>query len=456
LELIVARCPKSVSALLSAYDSFQRTLRIHKATDATGALGVFNGNKTTPVHRWFGFKEGFSHTLFEWIVSTHDLRPSEYDWIIDPFCGVGTSLLSAQLALARPCSTQALGVERNPFIRFVAEAKLNWPLYDVARITKLLPKLLKPLGEKETGQSEIPQLSTIQNRAVFSQDTLEQLLGYRDRIRLCCKDTPEQDFFLLGWSAIIEKVSGVRRDGRALRFVKKDDVPSVNYALKHQWTLMLRDVETMRTQCPSVTTAPQVVVREGDGRRLEIPELEDGSVDLLIYSPPYLNNIDYTEVYKLELWMMGLVESRQEFLDLRRTTFRSHPSVRFPTTDTLDRSPEGMAHELRSRLLDAVPQDGDAAWRRRLFQGYLDDMLDSLTRQYEVCKPGAFVFCVVGNSMHGRKAHPIVVATDLIVASLAQLAGFELVLMQVVRQLRRRDHANRFLRETILALRKPQ
>jgi len=449
------KCPKSVSALISAYDSFEQTLSVREATDATAALVVFNGNKATPVHRWFGFKEGFSHTLFEWVVSTHDLRPSEYDWIVDPFCGVGTSLLSAQLALPRRSATRLVGVERNPFISFVAKTKLNWFLYDVDRIAWLLPRLLRPLDGKETGQLDVPELSTIQNPAVFSRNTLEQLLGYRDRIRLQCEDTPERDFFLLGWSAIIEKVSGVRRDGRALRFVEKDDVPLVSHALRHQWTLMARDLETVRCGHPSALTPTQSTVSEGDGRELRIPGLEDGSVDLVIYSPPYLNNIDYTEVYKLELWMMGLVENRQQFLDLRRKTFRSHPSVRFPPSDTLDKFPEDRAHELRGRLLDSVPRDGNTAWRLRLFQGYIDDMLDSLTRQYEVCRPGAFVFCVVGNSMHGGKGHPIVVATDLIVASLAQLAGFEVVHMQVVRQLRRRDHANRFLRETILALRKP-
>ena len=451
----VTKCPKSVSALLSAYDAFQESLPVCEPSNATAELGVFDGNKTTPIHRWFGFKEGFSHRLFEWIVSTYHLLPSKYDWIVDPFCGVGTTLLSAQLALPSPGPTQLLGVERNPFIKFVAKTKLNWFLYDIDRIKQLLPRLLRPLDRKETGRSHLPELSTIQNPSVFSRDTLEQLLGYRDRIRLQCEDTPEKDFFLLGWSAVIEKVSGVRRDGRALRFVQKYDVPTVRQALSNQWLLMLRDLQTIRSRFQSDRSPVQSTVHEGDGRQLQIPGLEDNSIDLLVYSPPYINNIDYTEVYKLELWMMGLVETGEDFLALRRKTFRSHPSVRFPRTATLDTFPNSQAHELRSQLLDCVPQDRNTAWRHRLFQGYIDDMVASLTRQHAVCKPGAFAFCVVGNSMHGRKGHPIVVATDLIVAALAQLAGFEVVQMQVTRQLRRRDHGNKFLRETILALRKP-
>ena len=451
----VTECPESVEALLTEYTTYESTLPMHQATDTTARLAIFNGNKVNPIHRWFPFKEGFSHGLFRWIVSTLGLQPSAYDRILDPFCGVGTSLLAAQLQLPAQTGTTLLGVEVNPFIKFVAETKLNWHSYDVERIRTLFPELLKPLDENEIGLSETPSLSTIRNPSVFSPSTVQQLLGYRDRIKRECRDTPEVDFFLLGWAATIEKLSGVRRDGRALRFVQKNGVPTVSEALNEQWSLMLADLQTVGVRHPSAPRPAQAIVHEGDGRELRIPDLEKDSVDLVVYSPPYLNNIDYTEVYKLELWMSGKITTSEEFLELRRKTFRSHPSVRFPPTCILDDYPEHQAHTLTSLLLESVPQDENQDWRQRLFKGYIDDMLTSLGRQHDVCKPGAFVVCVVGNSMHGRKNHPIIIATDLIVASLAHLAGFELAQLQVTRQLRRRDHANRFLRETILVLRKP-
>jgi hypothetical protein len=447
--------PEPVRALLAAYSSYESTLPMREATDRTAQLAVFNGSKTAPIHRWFPFKEGFSHELLEWAVSAIGLDVQKCGQILDPFCGVGTSLLAAQLALKAPNETLLVGVERNPFIKFVAHAKLNWFSYNVERIKSLLPKLLLPLGHSEIGQSEVPGLTTIRNPAVFSRATVEQLIGYRDRIQRELKGTAERDFFLLGWSATIEKVSGVRRDGRALRFVDKSEVPTVAEALEEQWGSMVTDLETTRSRYRSRARPARFVVVEGDGRGLHIPNLENESVDLVVYSPPYLNNIDYTEVYKLELWMSGHVDNSQEFLELRRKTFRSHPSVRFPTTAVLDKFPTWQAHALRARLLESVPRDKNCDWRHRLFEGYIDDMLTSLTREHEVCKPGAFVICVVGNSMHARKAHPIIIATDLIVASLAQLVGFELVQLQVTRQLRRRDHASQFLRETILVLRKP-
>lgn len=446
--------PESVTALLAEYGALEKDVPLCKADQSTKDLCVFNGNKRAPIHRWFAFKEGFSHKLFAWVVSTLDLDPAPYDRILDPFCGVGTALLSAQFALPVSAQTRLVGVERNPLISFVARTKLNWHAYDIERIKCLLPPLLSPLKGQEVGLSEVPALSTIRNPLVFSEKTLQELLGYRDRIRRLCQGTPEMDFFLLGWAAIIERVSGVRRDGRALRFVQKTSVPGVRQALKEQWGLMLADLDLVRNGSIFGEEPAQTMVAEGDGRTLDLPRLDDRSVDLMVYSPPYLNNIDYTEVYKLELWLTGCVDNTGDFLQLRRKTFRSHPSVRFPSTSVLDAFPDAPAHAIRTRLLDTVPNDKNHGWRCRLFEGYIDDMLTSLNRQYQVVKPGGHVVCVVGNSMHGRKAHPIIVATDLLVASLAELAGFDIVRLQVARQLRRRDHANKYLRETIILLRK--
>jgi hypothetical protein len=86
----------------------------------------------------------------------------------------------------------------------------------------------------------------------------------------------------------------------------------------------------------------------------------------------------------------------------------------------------------------------------------MDDMYRALSAQYRIARSNAPVVCVVGNSLHGRKDHPIPIATDLLISALAQSAGFEIEWLQVARQLRRRDHSNALLRESIILMRKPQ
>ncbi len=451
---------ESVRALAAEYWAFEKTLASCEASDETAHLTIFNGNKSKPIHRWFLFKEGFSDELLTWVASHFALNLRNCQQILDPFCGVGTSLLAAQLALPNGALTNLWGVERNPFISFVAQTKLNWHVYRIDQLQSFITMLVRPLGDNDRGLLEKPELTTIKNPSVFSDSTLSDLLGYRARIERQCDGMPERDFFLLGWSSIIERVSGVRRDGRALRFVGKNEDASVSKELEEQWKNMVQDLQTVRSTYEASESGlrpANAKVISGDGRSIEVEDIKDGSVDLIVYSPPYLNNIDYSEVYKLELWLMGLVNSREEFLQLRRNTFRSHPSVSFPKTTTLDSlAKDGWAVRLREALLEAIPNDKDHAWRERLFRAYIDDTLASLKRQCDLSRPGSLVICVVGNSMHGRTGHPIIVATDLIVTALAQLAGFDVERLQVARQLRRRDHDNKFLRESILVFRKPK
>jgi hypothetical protein len=399
-------------------------------------------------------------------------RVAGIDWdnlrqMLDPFCGVGTSLLAAQLAHQGRRVLHAYGIEHNPFIRNVARAKLSWPEYRPHRIKKLITKLGSPCSVSEARQFQVPELSTINNPRVFDRAMLKQLLALRERIRDELGDQPEEAFFVLGWAAAIEQASGVRKDGRALRFVEKRDVPPANELVTSKWESMLCDLREMK-QSGSDPSKVVCLIFGGDGRDLSISDrladgrsqmmngLEGSTFDLILYSPPYLNNIDYSEVYKLELWLAGHVSNGEQFQALRLGSFRSHPSVKFPETNLLDELPEQLyACRLRESLLQSLPDSRDRVWRTRLIRGYMDDMYKALRSQLQVARSGAAVICVVGNSLHGRRDHPIPVATDLLISALAQAAGLEVERVQVARQLRRRDHSNRLLRESVIFMSHP-
>lgn len=448
--------PQTVRDLIEEYGAFQEELALRKAEPDLQGLVRFNGNRAMPVHGWYNFKEGFSANLLSWLCKAIPCELDELEYILDPFCGVGTSLLSAQLGYRGNETLHAYGVEHNPFIRFVAQAKLSWPEYRPNKIKKHIHKLLTHRLVERRAKYQVPGLSTIRNPKVFNPSVVQELLAFRDRIRTELRGEPEEDFFLLGWAAIIERVSGVRKDGRALRFKEKNDIPTVVEALRDQWESMLNELYELSQE----GIGPQNVeckVLAGDGRTLLARELENKRFDLILYSPPYLNNIDYSEVYKLELWLSGRINTQEEFRALRLGSFRSHPSVRFPETNLVDSLPEdSWPRRLREALLEALPDNKDRTWRVRLIRGYMDDMYQALSAQLRFARPNAPVVCVVGNSLHGRRNHPVPIATDLLISALAQAAGFEIEWLQVARQLRRRDHSNKLLRESIILMRRPR
>lgn len=459
--------PRGVRHLLNEYQSFERGLPLKEAKPQFHDMVRFNGNKGRPVHGWYAFKEGFSADLLSWVCRTAGIELDGLSSMLDPFCGAGTSLLSAQLGYRGKRTLHAYGIEHNPFIRFVAQAKLSWPQYRIPKIEDLIAKLSTACLPTRTEQYEVPKLSTIQDSRVFRPAVVQELLAFRHRIRDELGGEPEESFFLLGWAAIIEQASGVRKDGRALRLTEKRNTPPVSRLLRRQWESMLGDLKNLEREGVKPTNVVCRIIH-ADGRTLTPPdsEVEDKSqkidglggktFDLVVYSPPYLNNIDYSEVYKLELWLSGHIRTHQQFRELRLGSLRSHPSIKFPDTALVDDLPEDVwARRLRDSLLRSLPDNRDRTWRVRLVRGYVDDMYQALSTQFTVARPGATVVCVVGNSLHGGKEHPIPIATDLLISALGQTVGLEVALLQVARQLRRRDHSNRLLRESVIFMRRP-
>jgi hypothetical protein len=270
-------------------------------------------------------------------------------------------------------------------------------------------------------------------------------------------NSPEREFFLLGWASIIETVSNVRKDGRALRIVVKETRAPVYQLLENRWEDMVADIIEVNGKIEGIHRGKVIVnIHNGDGRTLDAINQSDRRFDLILYSPPYLNNIDYSEVYKMELWLSGLVSTQEDFKNLRLSTMRSHPSVKFPETNHINDLPsDSWPRRLLDALVANIEQDRNHGWRVRLMRAYMDDMLISLQSQYAMAKPGGHVVCVIGNSLHGRKENATPVATDLLIAALAQAVGFKIKKLQVTRHLRRRDCTEHPLRESVIIMRRP-
>lgn len=440
----------------AAYLSFEKSIVCQNGQPNTYAhLPHFNGNKNQPIHRWFIYKEGFSSELLAWVCKATNQNLNDIESLLDPYLGVATSLLSAQLTYRGTQDLTLVGVERNPFAAFVSRAKLKWQSYDQAKVKALVPKLVQAI-QKRDRKFELVDLTTVQDQRIFNRRRLQDLLFARYIISTMLSDVDEHDFFLLGWASIIETVSNVRKDGRALRIVEKDARPAIHVLLESRWNEMLDDLRTAADSIKEVERgAIRATVYEGDGRTLIVLPDPDQRFDLILYSPPYLNNIDYSEVYKLELWLMGLVTSGEQFKELRLSTFRSHPSVRFYETNYL----ESLARDTwPRRLVDAIVndlvRDEDFRWRSRLIKAYADDMLVSLSSQFVRAKPGARVVCVVGNSLHGKTDGATPIATDLIIAALAQEVGFQIERLQITRHTNRRSREHP-VRESIILMQRP-
>lgn len=131
------------------------------------------------------------------------------------------------------------------------------------------------------------------------------------------------------------------------------------------------------------TICGQVDVRRGDARALDLPP---ESVDLIITSPPYLNAIDYLRGHKMSLIWLG-----HTIPEIRRIRSNSIGAERALDGDALQQ-----VDDMVSFIKDSV-DDSDKLPLATIVR-YAQDLALFSRQLRRVCRPGAEVVTVIGNS----------------------------------------------------------
>lgn len=374
-------------------------------------LVTFSPNRHLPTHRWFDYKQGFSTSLVENLVNR--LGVPEKGLVLDPFCGVGTTILTC-----KSIGLESVGFDVLPLAVFVTNVKLQNG-YNLDILNQEAKKLANvPLHE---AKSEWPSARIIPR--AFSPDVSKALLAYKDHI-LSIEDDRTRNLFLLALLSIVEDASFTRKDGGFLRIdpTKKPQSPKV--LLKEAVSWMMADIETSQGQLTQEQPKfGRAVTKEGDARDLS---LDSDSVSLTITSPPYLNKTDYTRLYSLELYLGGFCKDFEDLRRLRYRTFRSHVEAKpFP----------GQATSLHSEILqrqitDLRPRKLNNPRTIYMIEGYFEDSAQFLRELYRVTQKGGKAAIVVWNSRFAGVNFDV----DTILAELSEQIGFRVEEIIVARQ----------------------
>lgn len=421
--------------------------------DDVQALVSSDPNQGKPIHRWYNLKESFAWSLPEWIVRWMETNYGhQAQVVLDSFLGSGTSGVSlSQIGL------QVVGIEYNPFIRFVAAAKANTPLASAIELEMAIQELETPLPAPS--KFPVPALTTLQNEKFVSDEDMQLLLSMRERINQMQISSSSRTLLLLGIAAAIEAAFNLRKDGRALRYVPKTAHRPLAEELAEHWRQILADVKSFQEKGQSPRSLYEVYA--GSAKDLKTLRTLDGHdvslrnqcFDTIIYSPPYLNNFDYSEVYKLELWILHFIESYEDWKNLRLGTIRSHHSISFPDTNYLgsDTRTQHIAQQITEMGDSICLPNSERVRIKRVITGYFDDMYQTLLEQWRVLKPGGVIAYVVANSRH----YYLPVATDIMMGEIARCIGFEPLGLVVLKKRNGRTRQKLFLRESVVFIRKP-
>lgn len=300
-----------VQAMLeaSANDNPKKNLLVQRQSTRYSAHGI---------HEYRG---KFNPQVVRAIGNITGLKPK--DWVLDPFCGCGTTLLeSAHIGW------NAIGIDLNPLGILISEAKiavLKIPLSDLESNCKSvednLVKITKKLSfEKAFSQSEITELANISSptnlaeniylQNWFKESVLSQLsviINEIDRL-------PSEDMRLvlrIILSDILRKVS--LQDDSDLRIRRRkaplENMPVISLFIDSMKG-KIQTIVNARELLPFSQTVQRALL--GDAKYCSeliraIPELESVQFDGAITSPPYATALPYIDMHRLSLVLLDLI-----------------------------------------------------------------------------------------------------------------------------------------------------
>ncbi|MFI7419066.1 hypothetical protein [Nonomuraea sp. NPDC049684] len=433
-------------ALTTHYRNLQKEWKV-TSSETYRRLVVPNGNASTPFHRWFHLKEAYSSQLFAQLVADSGFKTKDPLRVFDPYSGSGTTLLSAlDFSADKNIPSDVRGVERNPFLWELSNAKVLGRISgrEAAKSFQVaLESVEKIFRDLRNSPLQVPEQATLRNEAYFPRENVEDLIAIRLAIDACSEGLT-RSLLRVCVAASVEACGRLRRDGRALRFVPNRQPRTAWSAFSERAAAVLQDMEVSEPLEGSGT------VILGDGRE---GSRGTGEYDWIVFSPPYPNNIDYTEVYKTEAWVLGCYESPDDMKAQRQLTVRSHPSIRFNqgysylSTDVSEE-----VDAVIDPIIAAIPDDRYRSGRIEVVKGYADDMFRTLKSCRRSIAPKGHLVFIVGNSAHGAGDDSFIIAADVVMGALAELVGWRVAELRVARELIRRNADSEFLRESVVVL----
>lgn len=373
-----------------------------------------------PYQRWFRFKEAYSPKLVTDVVDSLDNFPNV---VVDPFGGCGTTAITCQFLGITPTV-----IEVNPFLADLTEAKLTH--YDLVKLAEDRRNLLDNLDDINISELERQNYPPtfcepgIKNRWLYSTKLFKRILQYRYGIELLTCEKNKRLFRVILGSTLVS-VSNVFINGKGRKYKanwkeRQSSSYDLDFLFSANLTEALKDIRIFNQK-----HSEYKIIRGDCRQKFNMVD----TFDLSIFSPPYPNSFDYTDVYNIELWMLGYITSNNNCQKLRSETLRSHVQVSRSYENTHANS------EKLSKLIKELDYIRDSLWSKSIpdmVGAYFCDLASLLNQMRKKINENGNIIIVVGDSAYQSIRIPV---ADIL-EELADNLGYRTKEKRVIRKLR--------------------
>ncbi len=412
------------------------------------------------MHDWYRFVLSYpAHLVRHYLAQ---FGAGDRSVVLDPFCGTGTTLVECKKR-----GVTAVGIEAHPMMHFASTVKTDWrpdPVQLVEHAEHVAERACRVLmqdGITDAASSD-PDMSGNYRRlsddvskllltASISPRPLHKVLVLREALE-AHKDPRFAEHERLALAkALVYSISNLHFGPEVGVGPAKIDTPVIE-----PWLANVRQMgrDLVELQSLGLAAVPSRVIH-ADARDL-IGELEPQSVDLIICSPPYPNEKDYTRTTRLETVFLGFVESKAELQRVKRGLVRSNTRTVYKGDDDdrfVAHIPEiqRIAREIEARREELGKTSGFERLYHRVTKLYFGGMAKHFADLRTVLKPGAHLAYVVGDQASYLR---VMIRTGQLLAEIAEGLGYEVVNLDLWRT-RLATATKEQLREEVVVLRWP-
>lgn len=428
-------------AIIEQFDQELQThfeQRILTERTLTRQLVSFQANKAKPVYRWYKYKEAFSASLVDVLLTATGVKEGT---ILDPFAGSGTALFAASEK-----GLDAHGIELLPIGQEIIEAKrIVESELTASHLDRLQAWIDTAPWQHTDGRATITELRI--TKGAYPADTKIAIEHYVAAYQ--SEPEPVQVVLRFALLCVLEEISYTRKDGQYLRwdersgrqqgkrpFNKGKIIPFAT-AITNKLTQIVTDIAGSVVQqslfgdldTPIAAQSRQGAIGLFGGSCLEIlPALPSATYTAVVTSPPYCNRYDYTRTYALELAVLGIDERR--LVELRQSMLSC--TVENRAKDLLacnggwvNAIAAAENQQLLQQILNYLDEQNKQGLLNnsgiaRMVRGYFYELACVIAECARVLRPGAPLIMVNDNVRYAGAA----ISVDMILSDIAEQLGF--------------------------------
>ncbi len=392
---------------------------------------AFTENRAEPLHRWVPWIAGFSASFVSNILQSlpDNGQPCT---VLEPFAGVGTTLVEG---LRR--GHNVIGFEINPYAALVCRTKLSAADYDLSLLRQQVTAFSEFMEAHVSDPNASPQSrppAAFRSRSPFFHPSIErQVLFVKDFIG--SRTTPWiRDLLAVALGATLISFSNYSYEPSLCRrrTSGKQDITEADVTdrMLGKLSQIARDIRLLQEELDRLPERPAAEIYPLSFLS-NAERIAPKTVDVLITSPPYLNNYHYVRNTRPHLYWLDLVRRPADLKPLEQESFgkfwqtvRAGPRLEL----ALDYPELAELIETVRRLNPDKGVYGGHGWANYA-TAYFNDCERFCRLALRLMKPGGRAFVVIGNNI----LQGIEFKTDRFFAGIAERCGFQVAAIHRVR-----------------------